>query len=483
MSTNSNINSNTHTHTNNGNDIESDDDDLLISKVVCTNVAVLLGGDFHAKKVDHRTLPRSSKAQWKHDEALHCIRRDYLGHPNDNQSPLLSAANFQLHFRVSRARFERLRSDVANGEMPFYKGGAAADGSTGASLEAKLLLPLKCLSHGVPPHCFQDYFQMSKTLAKACCDSFDDAVGSLHQKEYLRLPTKADLHAINNLHKAVHGVEGMFGSLDCMHTFWKNCPKAWQGNFQGKEGRPSIVLEAISDHHLWFWHASCGHAGTLNDLNILNLSPFLESLVDGSFAELEESVVPFEIDGERFGKMFVLTDGIYPPYSRFAKSIPVPVTKEEKAYAGFQEAARKDIERAFGVLQIKEQWMARPILLHKMNAIGSRVRTCLIIHNMNVSDRVMGGDVHATHKPDFSFEDKTNAEEDSPGDLGEIQARGGTRWKGTVTAVGVDNMLHQATALVTAKDRWQDLSDVGQHNSLVLALMRLKTKQEKKRKR
>jgi hypothetical protein len=81
--------------------------------------------------------------------------------------------------------------------------------------------------------------------------------------------------------------------------------KGWQASFKsGKETcGPTVVLEALSDYHLvWFWHASFGYAGSLNDLNILNLSPLLESLVDGSFTELEQSImlVPFEVAGNMF---------------------------------------------------------------------------------------------------------------------------------------------------------------------------------------
>ena len=35
----------------------------------------------------------------------------------------------------------------------------------GPSTEARLLLPLKVLSYGVPPHAFIDYFQMSDQFA------------------------------------------------------------------------------------------------------------------------------------------------------------------------------------------------------------------------------------------------------------------------------------------------------------------------------
>lgn len=58
-----------------------------------------------------------------------------------------------------------------------------------------------------------------------------------------------------------------------------------------------MVLEAISDYHLWFWHALFGYAGSLNDLNILNLSPLLKSLVDGTFVEVEKAanIIPFRL--------------------------------------------------------------------------------------------------------------------------------------------------------------------------------------------
>ena len=117
-----------------------------------------------------------------------------------------------------------------------------------ASLEAKVVLPLKSLAYGVPPHCFIDYFQMSPQMARECMIQFDKVILQLYKGEYLRLPTAEDLKAIVNLHKSCQGVDGMLGSLDCTHTYWKNCPKAWQGSYKGKEHMPSIALEAISDH-------------------------------------------------------------------------------------------------------------------------------------------------------------------------------------------------------------------------------------------
>jgi hypothetical protein len=47
----------------------------------------------------------------------------------------------------------------------------------------------------------------------------------------------------------------MLGSIDCMHWSWKNCPAAWHGQFKGYKKDATIVLEAITDHETWIWHA------------------------------------------------------------------------------------------------------------------------------------------------------------------------------------------------------------------------------------
>lgn len=50
------------------------------------------------------------------------------------------------------------------------------------------------------------------------------------------------------------GFPGMLGSIDCMQWVWKNCPTAWHGQYVGKEGVPTIVLEAVASKDLWFWY-------------------------------------------------------------------------------------------------------------------------------------------------------------------------------------------------------------------------------------
>ena len=112
------------------------------------------------------------------------------------------------------------------------------------------------------------------------------------------------------LHKAVLGIIGMLGSLDCMHVPWKNCPKVWQGQFVcGKIGHPTIVLEGLADYNLWFWHAAFGFPGSMNSINIWDSSPLHKAYVIGTFASID---FEFYIAGMRFSKLWVLVDGIYP---------------------------------------------------------------------------------------------------------------------------------------------------------------------------
>jgi hypothetical protein len=90
---------------------------------------------------------------------------------------------------------------------------------------------------------------MSTSLVRVWYVKFDITIRIIYQNENLRCSDSVDLKRINQPHKHVHNVNGMFGSPDCMHTYWKNCPMDWQGSYKGKEKKPSIVLEALSDYY------------------------------------------------------------------------------------------------------------------------------------------------------------------------------------------------------------------------------------------
>ena len=63
---------------------------------------------------------------------------------------------------------------------------------------------------------------------------------------YLRSPGKSDAKRVVSIHKKVYSIDGCLGSLDVTKINWSACPVAWKGLFEGKEGYPTIGLEAIA---------------------------------------------------------------------------------------------------------------------------------------------------------------------------------------------------------------------------------------------
>ena len=99
----------------------------------------------------------------------------------------------------------------------------------------------------------------------------------------------------------------MIGSLDCSHFVWGNCPVAFHGQFQGKEEKRTIVMEAVCDYNLFAWHTVFGYSGVLNDINIWDASLLHKAFCDGSFSQCD---FPFEIGGEIFETLWLLVDAI-----------------------------------------------------------------------------------------------------------------------------------------------------------------------------
>ena len=110
---------------------------------------------------NNRNQPHRPYHVFQHAEALHCIQWDYLG--ND---ALFIGKNFEMMFRLSRTRVQRILEDMGNARISFYINMVDAAGKQGASMEARVLLPLKTYAYGVPPHTFTDYFQMSVDFCK-----------------------------------------------------------------------------------------------------------------------------------------------------------------------------------------------------------------------------------------------------------------------------------------------------------------------------
>ncbi|GJZ04611.1 ALP1-like protein isoform X1 [Tanacetum coccineum] len=123
-------------------------------------------------------------------------------------------------------------------------------------------------------------------------------------------------------------------------------------------------------------------AGANNDLTILNNSPLFDDLLDDI-----APVVPFECNGVTFEKGYYLADGIYPQWSSFVKSFTVANSEKNALFKRKQKSARKDIERAFGVLQGRWHIICQPALAWTINKLRRVMYTCIILHNMILKDQ------------------------------------------------------------------------------------------------
>lgn len=354
--------------------------------IATTVVAAYRASQEELDGTDGEPPPKRRMKQWDRARALASVMADYWG-----PEPLFADRDFERVFRVTKGIMERLLLLCGN-QSPFFRHSEDALGKPSISPIVKLLFAMKTLAYGVSPSAFQDYFQMGESTGRKCLKQFcacicaDDEIQSI----FLRRMNRGDAKRVSDLHLEKHGIAGMIGSLDCSHVGWKNCPVAWQGQFKGKEGKPTLVMEAICDYNLWFWHAAFGFPGTQNDINIWDQSVLLRSFIDGTFAS--EVDFEFQIGGTNFHRLWILVDGIYPELSRFVKTISEPITEGEKNYAAWQESKRKDVERGFGVLQRKFHFLKKDVELWYLDELVKIIQTTITIHNMMVQVRMERGE-------------------------------------------------------------------------------------------
>lgn len=145
---------------------------------------------------------------------------------------------------------------------------------------------------------------------------------------------------------------GCVGSVDCMTVKWKNCSKAWKGQYHNpRHGKlATIAVEAMCDYNLYCWNMLTGKLATNNDLTAVEYSPLFVSILNGSRnMKLPQGYVAGGV--VRDWHLYYLADGIYPKWSIFLKHISGPLNLQQQTITKMQEARRKDVERFFGVLQ------------------------------------------------------------------------------------------------------------------------------------
>ena len=268
---------------------------------------------------------------YERERTRRAIQTNYIG-----PFPIFNDRQFERKFRLTRTVFqEKIIPSCFNTFRSFYKDTRDCCGRRSIDPYAKIMIALKHLCYGACVSSYTDYFQMGNSTAEKCLEMFIKAIGIGLADVYMRSPTKEDAKRLTRMHKSKHGIDGMMGSLDCTHFFWKNCPVYLQGVYQGKEKKPTVVMEASADYTLWLWDVSVGYPGSWNDIDIWESSPLHKRMTHGCFEDLDFN---FTIAGITFNKLFYLVDGIYPKLARFVQSFTEPTTTFKKKFAKWQEA-------------------------------------------------------------------------------------------------------------------------------------------------
>uniref|UniRef100_A0A0D2ZU68 DDE Tnp4 domain-containing protein n=1 Tax=Brassica oleracea var. oleracea TaxID=109376 RepID=A0A0D2ZU68_BRAOL len=204
----------------------------------------------------------------------------------------------------------------------------------GLSTLQKYTAAIRVLAYGTAADTVDEYLRLGETTTRSCLEKFVEGIIYLFGDEYLRIPTPADLQRLLDIGEH-RGFPEMIGSIDC----------------------------------------------TLNDINVLDRSPVFDDIINGQAPQ-----VIFSVNGREYHLAYYLTDGIYPKLATFIQSIPIPQGPNAVLFAQHQEAVRKDVERAFGVLQARFAIVKNPALFWDKVKIGKIMRACIILHNMIVED-------------------------------------------------------------------------------------------------
>uniref|UniRef100_A0A0D3DA83 DDE Tnp4 domain-containing protein n=1 Tax=Brassica oleracea var. oleracea TaxID=109376 RepID=A0A0D3DA83_BRAOL len=255
---------------------------------------------------------------------------------------------------MNKSLFMRIVDCLSN-EVQFFRQKQDVTRRLGLSALQKFTSAIRVLAYGSALDAVDEYLRGGATTARLCVENFVEAIINLFGDEYRRRPTPADLQRLLHIGE-LHGFPGMKGSIDCMHWEWKNCLTAWKGQYS---------------------------RGTLNDINGLDRSPVFDDIINGRAPQ-----VNFLVNGREYHLAYYLTNGIYPKWATFIQSIPIPQGPKAVLYAQRQEAVRKDVERAFRVLQARFAIVKNSAFSWDKVKIGKIRRACVILQNMIVEDEI-----------------------------------------------------------------------------------------------
>ncbi|XP_071700097.1 uncharacterized protein [Rutidosis leptorrhynchoides] len=313
-------------------------------------------------EVESERVPRSRiYIPRNREEAGENLLKDYF-----SDTPVFPPYKFKRRFRMRIELFLRISQGISNFDshdtpehFRFFRERFDAIGRPTFTILQKMTSALRQLAYGTTADMFDEYLKMSEQTSILCLDNFCKCIITLYKERYMRSPNTYDVQRLYSKHEEKHGFKGMLGSIDCMHWEWKNCPVALKGQYT-RETSP---------------------------------------------------LAPFEVNGNQYTKGNYLADGIYPDWATLVKSFACPTDDPRIKFTRFQASARKDVERALGVLQGRFHILSLAARTMSVNKMRRVMDCCIILHNMILEDQ---GFALSDWEEEFITEDMENRPERIP---------------------------------------------------------------------
>ena len=149
----------------------------------------------------------------------------------------------------------------------------------------------------------------------------------------------------------------------------------------------------MADQETWIWYAFFGMPGSCNDINILKRLPLFTKLANGEMPEVE-----FQANGKTYNMGYYLADEIFPKWSTFVKPLILPQGKKELDFHNAQAAPRKDVKRAFVILQAQFAIVRGPARFWDQETLWYIMTACVIMHNMIMENERGQNAIYGTYE-------------------------------------------------------------------------------------
>ncbi|GJZ61828.1 putative harbinger transposase-derived protein [Tanacetum coccineum] len=182
-------------------------------------------------KREERELKREERELKKRKEREQGETRLMADYFVDN--PTFDEVIFRRRFRMRKHLFIRIVDSVTANDR-YFQQRRDATGRQSLSSLAKCT-GLAGVAYGVSFDAVDEYLRMSGAVTRKSLMSFVQGVISCFGDEYLRRPNEDDLARISIIEE-----------------------QRWAGQYAGRSGKPTIILEAVASYDLWIWHAFFG---------------------------------------------------------------------------------------------------------------------------------------------------------------------------------------------------------------------------------